>query len=263
MARDRLIGYLRAHHDVEIGGACYPEGHVESSNLADDLKWTGVTYDEIRPGCFDGAERLKDMDADGVDAEILFAPQRTIGHFLGDEDDDFVKAGVEAYNDFLREEFCAPDRTRLIGLAQISSLGTERAVKELEAAAKRYDAPVTTVGPFTRTNPPPALQDEPAVVGAAFGVPLNRASFAIVGQRAVYLVQPTARRQADSTAFVRQLATQREQALQLARQSRVRLVMSSLREQADVDDRRKALAQAQRAAQEQQEALQRTQQGVR
>ena len=44
--------------------------------------------------------RAEDMDLDGVDAEVLFPPQRTIGHFLGDEDDDFVLAGVEAYNNF-------------------------------------------------------------------------------------------------------------------------------------------------------------------
>lgn len=133
----------------------------------------------------------------------------------------------------------------------------------LEAAVKRYDAPLTTIGPFTRVNPAPALQEEPVVVGAAFGVPLNRVSQPIMGQRAVYLVQPVARRQADSTAFVKQLPEQRDQALQAARQARVRLVLSSLREQAKVDDRRKALAQAQRAAEEQQQALQRTQQGVR
>ena len=102
-----------------------------------DLRWTGVSYEEIRPGCYDGAERLKDMDFDGVDAEVIFAPQRTIGHFLGDEDDELVKAGVKAYNDFLREEFCAPDRSRLIGLAQIGSCGTEQSVRELEEAAKQ------------------------------------------------------------------------------------------------------------------------------
>ena len=46
-----------------------------------------------------------------------------MSHFLGDDDDDFVLAGVEAYNNFLFDEFCAPDPNRLIGLAQIPSLG--------------------------------------------------------------------------------------------------------------------------------------------
>ena len=53
------------------------------------------------------------MDIDGVYAEMLFPPQRTMSHFLGDDDDDFVLAGVEAYNNFLFEEFCAPDPKRL------------------------------------------------------------------------------------------------------------------------------------------------------
>ena len=80
---------------------------------------------------------LADMDIDGVDAEMLFPPQRTIGHFLGDEDDDFVRAGIDAYNNFLWEEFCAPDRSRLIGMAQIPSTGVDDAVDTLRKAKAR------------------------------------------------------------------------------------------------------------------------------
>ena len=103
----------------------------------DKFRWTGVTYDEARPGCYDGAERLKDMDIDGVDAEILFPPQRTIGHFLGDDDDDFVLAGIDAYNNFLWEQFSAPDRDRLIGMAQIPSVGIDVSVDYLRKAKAR------------------------------------------------------------------------------------------------------------------------------
>lgn len=101
----------------------------------DEFRWTGVTYDDARPGCYDGAARLLDMDADGVDAALVFAPQRTIGHFLGDDDDDFVRAGVDAYNTFLAEQFCAPDPNRLIGLAQMPSTGIDDAVDYLRKAA--------------------------------------------------------------------------------------------------------------------------------
>ena len=79
----------------------------------DEFRWFGVTYEEARTGCYNGAARLEDMDIDGVCAEVLFPPQRTMSHFLGDDDDDFVLAGVEAYNNFLFEEFCAPDPSRL------------------------------------------------------------------------------------------------------------------------------------------------------
>ena len=123
-----------------FAGAAEPDpiGLVSTPGKAfDEFKWTGVTYEEARPGCYDGGERLKDMDIDGVDAEVLFPPQRTIGHFLGDDDDDFVLAGIDAYNNFLWEEFCAPDPTRLVGMAQIPSLGIDSAVDTLRKAKAR------------------------------------------------------------------------------------------------------------------------------
>jgi methylenetetrahydrofolate reductase (NADPH) len=35
-----LVGFLRSEYDVEIGGACYPEKHVESPDATSDLRWT-------------------------------------------------------------------------------------------------------------------------------------------------------------------------------------------------------------------------------
>lgn len=101
----------------------------------DEFRWTGVTYDQARPGCYDGAARLEDMDIDGVDAALVFAPQRTVGHFLGDQDDEFVRAGIDAYNRFVAEQFCAPDPERLIGLAQMPSTGIDDTVDYLRKAA--------------------------------------------------------------------------------------------------------------------------------
>jgi predicted TIM-barrel fold metal-dependent hydrolase len=103
----------------------------------DQFRWKGVTYEEARAGCYNGGARLEDMDADGVDAEILFPPQRTVGHWLGDADDDLVRAGIDAYNNFLFEEFCAPDPDRLIGAAQIPSTGIDDAVDALRKAKAR------------------------------------------------------------------------------------------------------------------------------
>jgi len=131
-----------------------PIGLTATPGMAwDEFRWTGVTYDEARPGCYDGGERLKDMDIDGVDAEVLFPPQRTIGHFLGGDDDALVMAGVEAYNDFLWEEFCAPDRTRLVGMAQIPSLGTDVAVDVLrKSKARGFKGVVISCWPSGRAS---------------------------------------------------------------------------------------------------------------
>src|SRR5207237_10496656 len=73
----------------------------------------------------------------GVRCYVPVPPQRTVGHFLGDEDDEFVRAGIEAYNGFLWEEFCAPDRARLVGMAQIPSTGIDDAVDFLRKAKAR------------------------------------------------------------------------------------------------------------------------------
>jgi len=103
----------------------------------DEFRWTGLTYDDARVGCYDGAERLRDMDLDGIDAAVIFPPQRTANHFLSDEDDNFVRAGVEAYNNFMWEEFCAPEHSRLIGLAQIGTTGIDDAIDTLRKAQAR------------------------------------------------------------------------------------------------------------------------------
>ncbi len=121
-----------------VGGDPDPIGLVATPGMAyDEFHWFGVTYEDARKGCYNGDARLEDMDRDGVAAEILFPPQRTMSHFLGDDDDDFVLAGVEAYNSFLFEEFCAPDPNRLIGLAQVPSLGIDVAVDSLRQAVAR------------------------------------------------------------------------------------------------------------------------------
>ena len=115
-----------------------PIGLTATPGMAwDKFRWKGVTYDEARPGCYDGGARLEDMAIDGVDAEVIFPPQRTIGHFLGDDDDDFMRAGIDAYNDFLWEEFSGPDRNRLIGAAQLPSSGVEDSVVYLQKAVAR------------------------------------------------------------------------------------------------------------------------------
>jgi predicted TIM-barrel fold metal-dependent hydrolase len=155
------------------GGQADPIGLVSTPGMPwDNFRWFGVTYDEARPGCYNGAERLKDMDIDGVYAEVLYPPQRTISHFLGDDDDDFVLAGVEAYNSFLFDEFCAPDPNRLIGLAQMPSLGIDQSVDALrKAKARGAKGVIISNWPSGRENLSPA--DDPFWAAAADeGVPV-------------------------------------------------------------------------------------------
>ncbi len=115
------------------GGDPDPIGLVSTPGKRfEEFRWWGVSYDDIRPACFNGKERLVDMDIDGVDAEVHFPPQRTIGHWLGYPDPEVSLAGIDAYNDFLWNEWCAPDRDRLIGLMQIPNLDVDTSVKYLK-----------------------------------------------------------------------------------------------------------------------------------
>ncbi len=110
----------------------------------EELKWTGARYGkptnaaarEIHPGCYRGAQRLELMDEDGVDVEILYPPQRAILTFMKSKDVDAHLAGIQAYNRWLKDGFCAPNPRRLIGIFQTPNVGIETSVKELERAKK-------------------------------------------------------------------------------------------------------------------------------
>lgn len=91
----------------------------------------GWYYRENHVGAGDAAQRLREMDRDGVDAEIEYAAIAGPG-FLGRiEDRELYMACIEAYNDYLGKEFCAQDPDRLWGLAQVPLSGIEDAMAEL------------------------------------------------------------------------------------------------------------------------------------
>ncbi len=103
----------------------------------EDIRWTGYTYETIRRSCFDGKARLEDMDFDGVDAEFLYPSQRTMFFFMGNEDADFQRAGVQAYNNWIHDGFCGADHERLFGLAQMPNLGVEEGIAEMRRCREK------------------------------------------------------------------------------------------------------------------------------
>lgn len=98
------------------------------------FKWEGARYDTVNAGAWHGETRLKEQHVDGVDAEVLYPSQRTMRHYMLDDDDVFHKAGIQAYNNWMAKEFMAADPKRLIGLAQIPNLGVEEAIAEMRRA---------------------------------------------------------------------------------------------------------------------------------
>jgi predicted TIM-barrel fold metal-dependent hydrolase len=100
-----------------------------------DYKWTGLKIDEVNQGAFYGAPRLKEQDEDGVDAEVLFGPNRTIMYLTGLGNPELARAAIRAYNDWMAKEYAAVDPKRLIGLAMIPNAGIDEAVAELKRVA--------------------------------------------------------------------------------------------------------------------------------
>jgi predicted TIM-barrel fold metal-dependent hydrolase len=87
-----------------------------------------TTYKDARRGGWDPAERLKDMELDGVEAEVIYT---TLGfRQFWFKDAALQQACFRAYNDWLAE-YCAYAPTQLAGLALISLYDIEEAVKEL------------------------------------------------------------------------------------------------------------------------------------
>jgi predicted TIM-barrel fold metal-dependent hydrolase len=90
-------------------------------------------YDEIRPGCYDPVERLKDMDIDGVWGQLCFPNYaRFAGHrfYLDVRDHDLGLACLRTYNDYLLDEWCATDSSRLFGAVILPLHDLDAAVSE-------------------------------------------------------------------------------------------------------------------------------------
>src|SRR5262245_11331436 len=85
---------------------------------------------ETTPGTGPGSQRLKEQDADGVDAEVLF-PGQVAGPRLwrAIQDDDAYKAVVRAYNDWLAEDYCSADPERLLGVPVIPWTNVDDAIE--------------------------------------------------------------------------------------------------------------------------------------
>ena len=117
-------------------GSCRPkEGYSETG---DPATRGSANFDEIRPGCYDPVERIKDMDIDGVWGQLCFPNYaRFAGHrfFMNPTDPGLALACLKAYNDFLLETWCAEDPDRLYGAAILPLNDVDAAVWALRRDA--------------------------------------------------------------------------------------------------------------------------------
>ena len=91
-------------------------------------------FENVRPGGYIPQEHVKDMDADGVYAGVLY-PSTGLNLFMYVQDSELLTATLRAYNDWLAE-FCEPYPNRLKGIAMINTDDVQVGVKELERCAR-------------------------------------------------------------------------------------------------------------------------------
>ena len=106
---------------------------------AEEITIDGVTYDEMRPGCWQPQARLDDMTLNHVEASLCFPnyPRFSGQIFLNGKDKELSRLCVEAYNDFMVEEWCAGSGGRLIPLCIVPLWDAELAAAEVRRNAAR------------------------------------------------------------------------------------------------------------------------------
>jgi len=75
-----------------------------------DFRLSGLRFDQIRPGNYDGAEHLKDMDIDGVYGSVTYPANVIQVYSMADR--KMALACLKSYNDWMLEDFQPADRGR-------------------------------------------------------------------------------------------------------------------------------------------------------
>jgi predicted TIM-barrel fold metal-dependent hydrolase len=105
----------------------------------EDVSAQGVTYEDIAPGCYEPKARLADMDRNHVEASLCFPNYpRFCGQLFSERKDKTLsKLCVEAYNDWMVEEWCGDSDGRLIPLCVVPLWDAELAAAEVRRNAAR------------------------------------------------------------------------------------------------------------------------------
>ena len=160
---ERRYGYL----DYDTGGKLdfiddpghqNPQSRPTDLWLYDDLIWpmlagwaavgpaaelesvTPITYEDMLPGCYKQAERLADMDLNHTEASLCFptVPRFCGQTFLEREDKVLAALCVQAYNDWMIDEWCGGDGAgRLIPLTLVPLWDPELAAAEIRRCAAK------------------------------------------------------------------------------------------------------------------------------
>lgn len=96
-------------------------------------------FSDMLPGCYDPKERVKDMDIEGVQAQLCFPsfPGFAGSTFFNATDKDLATACVAAWNNWMIDEWCSANPGRQIPLALVPFWDIDATVAEAERVAAK------------------------------------------------------------------------------------------------------------------------------
>ena len=140
--KDRALGLARDQDGVEtviVEGKFSPLskgfGIAAAFGQSGEVAFSKeFSYLDGPPGAYDPHARVKHLDAEGIDAVVLYP---TIGLVWEGEvnDPELATAYCRVYNDWITD-FCRPYPDRLYAVAHISLMDVDRGVAELKRSAK-------------------------------------------------------------------------------------------------------------------------------
>jgi predicted TIM-barrel fold metal-dependent hydrolase len=106
---------------------------------AEEYGMEPTAYEQMRPGCYDVHERIRDMNANGVLASICFPsyPGFSGNLFARQEDKELARVMLQAYNDWHTDEWCGAYPGRFIPLALPALWDVELAAEEVRRMARK------------------------------------------------------------------------------------------------------------------------------
>jgi predicted TIM-barrel fold metal-dependent hydrolase len=97
------------------------------------------SFSEIRPGCYDVHERVRDMNANGVLASMNFPTMAGFNArtFFEAPDKDLALVMLQAYNDWILDEWCGSYPGRFIPMAIVPMWDIEASAAEVRRVAAK------------------------------------------------------------------------------------------------------------------------------
>lgn len=168
---------------------------------------------------------------------------------------DSLRQGGEQSLDEVRGEIrarLARDKKVEKVMPAAQALAQAAVAGSLESAAQAKGMTVQQTPFFTRVGGAPGLGSATQAIGAAFGLPVGAVSAPVPSDVAAVVLRVDRRIEADSTAWAAQKELQRMQVTQVLRDQRLRQYLTSLRQEADVEDKRAEIRAATRGLEQQQ-----------